>query len=81
MGDAKIEIKDIDAVVLVGGSTRSPMVQKATELFFGKKPLLSIDPEKVVALGAAIQADLLVGNQTDSEVLLLDVLPLSLVLK
>ena len=78
VGDAKIEIKDIDAVVLVGGSTRSPIVQKATELFFGKKPLFSIDPEKVVALGAAIQADLLVGNQTDSEVLLLDVLPLSL---
>jgi len=78
VNDAKINIQDIDAIVLVGGSTRSPMVQKATELFFGKKPLFDIDPEKVVAIGAAIQADLLVGNKTDSEVLLLDVLPLSL---
>ena len=78
LNDAKINIKDIDAVVLVGGSTRSPMVQKATELFFGKTPLFDINPETVVAIGAAIQADQLAGNKTDSEVLLLDVLPLSL---
>ena len=78
VNDAQINIKDIDAVVLVGGSTRSPMVQKATELFFGKTPLFEINPETVVAIGAAIQADQLAGNKTDSEVLLLDVLPLSL---
>ena len=71
-------MEDIDNVVLVGGSTRSLMVRKAAESFFGKKPLVDIDPEKVVAIGAAIQADLLIGNNPDSEVLLLDVLPLSL---
>ena len=78
VNDAKIQMKDIDNVVLVGGSTRSLMVRKAAESFFGKKPLFDIDPEKVVAIGAAIQADLLIGNNPDSEVLLLDVLPLSL---
>ena len=76
--DAGLSKEDIQAVLLVGGSTRMPCVQHWVEDIFGKPGLAEVDPEKVVALGAAIQADLLCGNTRDLEVLLLDVLPLSL---
>ena len=76
--DAGLSTQDIQAVLLVGGSTRMPCVQTWVEDIFGKPGLAEVDPEKVVALGAAIQAHLLCGNTSDAEVLLLDVLPLSL---
>ncbi|WGO84410.1 Fe-S protein assembly chaperone HscA [Arsenophonus apicola] len=76
--DAAIDIDDILQIVMVGGSTRVPLVLSMVEEFFGLTPLTSIDPDKVVAIGAAIQADILVGNKPDSEILLLDVTPLSL---
>lgn len=76
--DAHVDVSDIMEVVMVGGSTRVPSVRSNTELLFQKTLLTSIDPDKVVAIGAAVQADILVGNKPDSEMLLLDVLPLSL---
>lgn len=76
--DAGIAVDAVDNIVLVGGSTRMPIVRDAVANFFGKKPLTGIDPDKVVAIGAGIQADVLVGNKSADDYLLLDVNPLSL---
>lgn len=76
--DAKLEVNAIDQVVLVGGATRMPLLQQQVAEFFNQQPLCSIDPDKVVAIGAAMQASLLVGNRRDNSMLLLDVIPLSL---
>ncbi|OGB10931.1 MAG: Fe-S protein assembly chaperone HscA [Burkholderiales bacterium RIFCSPHIGHO2_12_FULL_61_11] len=76
--DAKLAKDAIDGVVLVGGSTRMPQVRKAVASFFGREPLTNLNPDEVVALGAAISANQLVGNNTGADLLLLDVIPLSL---
>jgi len=76
--DARIDKADVQGIVLVGGSTRMPSVRRAVEAFFGRPPLINLDPDQVVALGAAIQANALAGHTRDGELLLLDVIPLSL---
>ncbi|MBK0393151.1 Fe-S protein assembly chaperone HscA [Ramlibacter algicola] len=76
--DAKLAREDVQGVVLVGGSTRMPQVRAAVAEFFGREPLTNLNPDEVVALGAAIQANALAGNDTAGDLLLLDVIPLSL---
>ncbi len=76
--DASLELDEVKGIVLVGGATRMPQVRQAVAQFFGKPPLTNLDPDQVVALGAAIQANVLAGNRSDEDLLLLDVIPLSL---
>ena len=76
--DARLATAEVDGVVLVGGATRMPHLQRAVERFFGKPPLKDLDPDQVVAIGAAIQANVLAGNRSGEDWLLLDVIPLSL---
>ncbi len=76
--DAQIDTSDVQGVVLVGGSTRMPVVRQAVAAHFGQPPLTNLNPDEVVALGAAIQANQLAGNNPDGDLLLLDVIPLSL---
>ncbi|WP_454909191.1 Fe-S protein assembly chaperone HscA [Variovorax gossypii] len=76
--DAKLKPEELQGIVLVGGSTRMPQVRRAVADFFGRDPLVNLNPDEVVALGAAIQANQLAGNNGAGELLLLDVIPLSL---
>ena len=76
--DGRLNTQDVKGVVMVGGSTRMPQIQKAVAEFFGCEPLTDLNPDEVVTLGAAIQANQLAGNNTDGSLLLLDVIPLSL---
>jgi molecular chaperone HscA len=76
--DAGLRADGVQSVVMVGGSTRVPLVRERVAGFFGAEPMVDIDPDRVVAVGAAIQADILAGNKPDDEMLLLDVIPLSL---
>lgn len=76
--DARVRMDEVQGVVLVGGSTRMPMVRQAVAGFFGQEPLTNVNPDEVVAVGAALQAHALAGHSRDGELLLLDVIPLSL---